>query len=135
MACASGPRGAARLCTGAAPTGAPAALPSDVPVFDHLGAVVGTVRDAASGRALAGAAVTLTPTVVPASAAASAPKRADRAGGFVVVAVPGDGALTAHAEGYEPATRAVVLRAERAETVHVALHALPCRTDTGAGAP
>lgn len=124
VACATGER-AELPCGAAAPTKRLAALPRDVPLFDHLGTLVGTVSDAATGQALAGAAVLLAPHSQDSRGAAPTTAPTDSAGGFVVVGA-GTGALTTRAAGYVSVTHAVTLSAERLDTLHVVLHAEGC---------
>jgi hypothetical protein len=102
----------------------PVTLPRDVPQLDHLGTIVGTVRAAATGRAIPGAeAILVSGTRDTARAGGTAPPtaRVDSLGGFVLAAGAGTATLRVRAPGYALAERPVVLATERVETLHVTL--------------
>ena len=94
--------------------------------------LLGTVSEAATGRAVAGARVAV---ISEASAEGGRGSRTmimgvDSAGGFITYVVPGTATVVVRAPGYRVATRIIPLIAERADTMRATLHRLPCTGGT-----
>lgn len=120
------------MCSAVAGDGGVSAFPAEMLMPEGLGMLLGAVSEAATGRAVAGARVTV---ISEASAEGGRGSRTrmmgvDSAGGFITYVVPGTATVVVRAPGYRVATHIIPLAAARVDTLRATLHPLPCAGGT-----